>query len=501
MKSRKKNKKKRKRSQFESDEEEDSDSGFEKDKKKNPPKKKFKISFPRILKKDVCDFAFVSGNPRWNKNHNIKTNKLLMFKIFKNRIKLNNDLYAFYTLSEIDMAIPNPEKSLIFGYETDQGKRVFLVGKLEAIKEIIKKKENHLHEVIQDIPIRLFLDIERPIENPKKYKIARKKTEAFMKEFGKQYKNYLDEELGLEIMDKDWLVLDACKKTKISFHVIGHHIDQYKRPIYYKDVDHVKLIIQKILEIMDKKFYDDLNVDLAFFLRKSLRMYYCSYKKERDRIFVNVKNKDLFCDKDFENSILHIHPKLIVGCTEYTLVEMVEDCGNKEQVIKTLKFKKSTRLVGLGKSSSGKHETLPKSLNPIAKKMVDCLIKLLIAMKKCKHPRLGKFEFEYLEKYKDDFEIYRVTKEVNKEKPLSMAIDLKSKEMYCLLQNYQHTHSNGRRIFLNPHKGELVIYCCTGKMFMHDKCRLPLFVYESAAMKRLGVKKYYKLLVKKVKDL
>ena len=88
--------------------------------------------------------------------------------------------------------------------------------------------------------------------------------------------------------------------SKISFHLIA---EQYKdgKPMFFKNIDHLKKILCSILESSFMLF-----VDMDFYMKKSLRMYDCSHRSEPKRkmyLYENGKKVNIPVLNSLEKSL------------------------------------------------------------------------------------------------------------------------------------------------------------------------------------------------------
>jgi len=456
------------------------------------PNSPFPQNYPLYCVRSIKDFSFVFGHKNWDGVLNVKNDPKLQIDVFGKELKLTNNLYLFKYVNQIGCILNPGDKTFIFGYEKSNDKRSWLIGSLNAVHELIKIGENHLHELIHDIPIKLFLDIEYELTKKSSYlyKVQKKIVLRFIKVFQKNYKKFMEKAFNIKISNKDWLILDSCKQTKISFHVIGNHTNEDKVPIYFKDVYHTRLVILKIMEMVQDKEYAapvrKIVADMAFHINKPLRMYFCSYKHEKERIFhkFGEKRSPVFNFEDLKKSILQLHPANVK--TQFLEINMVEDFQDENKIRQSLNLNRETKIKNLIPRATIK---LSNTVDGTASVFVQALIKMLIAVGTLPNG----YDFRFLSNHKNKFCVYRCKK--SKEVPITVFIDLNGTNS-CILQNYKHNHCTGRRIILNSERNQISLWCAADKNNSDHSKKWFAINAKSKLTKRFGVWGLFKRLIK-----
>lgn len=189
-------------------------------------------------------------------------------------------VYQFNKLDNIGLILDPKEKAMIISSEKPNGGRVFWVTpSLQTIHNLIKNGNCYLHEVLHLLPTKMFLDIDCSSSSQNLLESRHRDIESFKETYLRKLKNYFNKK---DVIGGEWVLLDSCNDKKISYHLIGNHTCNGK-PIYFMDVDHVVKMVKRVLGVMKQSLNFAKCVDLKFYPKKSIRMYYCSKRDDPNR--------------------------------------------------------------------------------------------------------------------------------------------------------------------------------------------------------------------------
>jgi hypothetical protein len=447
------------------------------DHQKDQKKSKTINHYPKKILRNLNEITFIKNKQVWNKELNLKVNKKFHFLMFGKILKLDNDLYRFNKIGEIGSSLNIGERCNIFGYENEKNStRSFVVGSsLDSIKELILKRENYLHEQFQDLPTKFFIDIDKVLPKSginfnKERKSILKKIEIIKEIYEKRLfyvcnPNNISENISI---GSNWIDLEASYDTKLSFHIIGNHTlylnGKTEIPIYYKDCDHVNKMIEWVRN--DAPLFCKTIIDSGIVTGKSLRMYFCSYKKSKDRMFL-YKNEKKFNYEIFKKSLLQIHPEAIDNENFYQL-ELFNNNNNLygddewvglETIVNQglLPLTQGNKPKPYQKKVKRSFKILSNEFHTLAKDFIDSFLDFLIAYKGTW------YNFSFLKKHKNSIKIYRIKKE--RRHPFSLWVEIYF--VRCLIQNHEHNHTTGRTIVLNPEEKKIIMICAAPKTQKH----------------------------------
>ena len=439
--------------------------------RKPEKKRKNGKKYPKKILRKVTEFSFVNQLNVWNKDLNLKNNNSLQIETFGRKINLKTNLYTFNRIIEVGVCLQPGQVCNIFGFEYKNTTRKFFISPLQTIKDLIINGENHLHEHIKNLPIKFFLDIDKEIDNKKNFDIEKlsvlNKLEHIKGIFEKKMLEIL-EITKFDESNESWIKLEASNSKKISFHLICN-FTLNGCEIFFKNCEHVNSMIKWLKK---KTKFPTSFIDDSIVNGRSLRMYFCSYKSDKSRIF-KYKQQDIFDEEIFKKSLLQLHPEVVSG--DFYQVELYDDDDDDDdddedevdEVMVSLinqgllprSFLKNPKPRFFLNKNAVKRKTisvhiLSNEYNEIAKDVVDEVINFLLTKRKA--------NFKHLSKKK--IRVYRVKKQ--NASPFAIYISLYFKN--CLLQDYKHNHITGRTIIINPTERKIVLICAAGKKPDHN---------------------------------
>jgi hypothetical protein len=200
---------------------------------------------------------------------------------------------VFFYLSKIGIGMNPGEKVVIVRRDVTEDRYKFYASSNTRFIHILMTgnplgSENVvLHEVIQDMPIKMFLDVDAPNFSTSNFKAAKKCFLNQLDDFAKAYMFLLQSHFGSQDVEGMFLILDSSdeKKKKISFHMIAIHTFE-GLPIFFKNANHLMYLIKNHLNrsVVTRHGNTLWNyVDDDFPIGKSLRMYMSGKQGEPER--------------------------------------------------------------------------------------------------------------------------------------------------------------------------------------------------------------------------
>lgn len=384
--------------------------------------------------------------------------------------------YRFKSLKHIGVSLLENERVIVVRSEEPLKHPIFYAGNspkfIHILMEKIKESTLSLHEVMYDMPIRMFVDIDCPVTRNPTYKDERwnkaflsikahtlAKIQRLQKCFDSFVARNLDQKLTLQ---SRWLLLDSScpRKCKVSFHLISGHLIYVKGDIsknssgeelYFKNVYHVKKMVQLLLNNngFDNAFVSCVDMPLYKF-NSSLRMYGCGKVGEPERKL--VLHQRCHGTKDFVYSRRAMEASLLQNYTPEKPYWVWEYTGLDASRVTRVFYKKRDPKVETSKRNSVKKRR-PGSKSPLVSVVCDsdllsafCL-EFLTYLKERATAILAcgrKFSWEFLRPR--DFRFSKLTRQAGRH-----YIDLENHRMQCHIQKWKkHTSPQGRRLFLEP---------------------------------------------------
>lgn len=349
-------------------------------------------------------------------------------------------MFAFQNMSDFGVSLKSNERSMVLSLEHKFGGRVFLVpcdanylNCLEMI--IIQLDQPYVHEVIYNLPIKLFLDIEEE-EFTTINQYTKKKNEILLQIA--HFKAEYDEHLMFlfdELVQKKWILLDASspQEKKVSFHLIANH-ETKNGFTFFKSVYHLKGYLKSFLKNKPLGRY----VDNSFSSKKSLRTYYSCHRKDKQNKF---RRLNVFGDPDAQYSNETMKWSLLQNYDfKNSYVELkIGDCYLQKNpgIKKIVSSNKSKCFI----SSKGSVPQCQLFVNELVRYLRNRLREVW-----CKFYKRT-FEFSFLKD--NSFTIYRVKRDAGQIQ--NVVIDLygpQNTNNCCIIQKCRHKSRTGRVIRL-----------------------------------------------------